>query len=59
MADKVPIEGTCESRFERVRKAFADNFERNEIGAAVAVTLDGKPVVDLWGGWSDAARTTP
>jgi CubicO group peptidase (beta-lactamase class C family) len=56
MAD-ISIEGTCEPRFERVRKAFGQNFERNEIGAAVAVTLDGKPVVDLWGGWSDAAKT--
>ncbi len=36
MAD-VPIEGTCDPRFERVRKAFGQNFERNEVGAAVAV----------------------
>jgi CubicO group peptidase (beta-lactamase class C family) len=33
--------------------------ERGEIGAAVAVLLDGRPVVDLWCGWADGARTRP
>jgi CubicO group peptidase (beta-lactamase class C family) len=27
------------------------------VGAAVAVYVDGKPVVDLWGGYANAART--
>jgi CubicO group peptidase (beta-lactamase class C family) len=50
------IEGESDPRFERVRKAFAANFEtRREVGAAVAVTFDGRPVVDLWGGTSDRA----
>jgi CubicO group peptidase (beta-lactamase class C family) len=48
------VEGTCDSRFEPVREAFARNFEElNEVGAAVAVHLDGAPVVDLWGGIAD------
>jgi CubicO group peptidase (beta-lactamase class C family) len=60
MAQGMPIEGTCEPRFERVKKAFVENFStRMELGAATAVTLDGKPVVDLWGGWADKAKTTP
>jgi CubicO group peptidase (beta-lactamase class C family) len=29
------------------------------VGAAVAVYVDGDPVVDLWGGFADAARTQP
>ena len=30
------------------------NFaERGEVGASVHVTLDGEPVVDLWGGVAD------
>jgi len=50
--------GTCASGFERVREEFERNLaERGDIGAAVAVTLDGAPVVDLWGGHRDAART--
>ncbi len=58
-ADRL-IEGECGSRFERVRQAFSENFEqRGEIGAAVAITLDGRPVVDLWGGHFDQAKTKP
>jgi len=59
MAD-IRIEGNCDPRFERVKAAFAENFEqRNEYGAAVAVMLDGRPVVDLWAGHTDKARTQP
>src|SRR5262249_47248450 len=28
-------------------------------GAALAVYLDGEPVIDLWGGYADAARNQP
>ena len=46
-------------RFERVRDAFETNFrERNEVGAAVAVWVDGELAVNLWGGSADAAGTT-
>jgi CubicO group peptidase (beta-lactamase class C family) len=41
--------------FEPVRDAFMENFDKNdELGAAFAATLDGQPVVDLWGGIADA-----
>ena len=30
-----------------------------EVGAALAVYVDGDAVVDLWGGYADAARTRP
>ncbi|MFF2811217.1 serine hydrolase domain-containing protein [Streptomyces sp. NPDC058000] len=50
------VNGRCAPGFEGVRGAFERNFrEHREIGAAVAVTLDGEPVVDLWGGRADAA----
>ena len=50
----------CDPRFTRVRDAFTENFaERGDVGAAVAVTIDGKPVIDLWGGYADKARTRP
>jgi CubicO group peptidase (beta-lactamase class C family) len=53
------IEGSCADRFSGVREAFAENFaRRDEVGASVAVTLDGELVVDLWGGHTDEARTT-
>ena len=52
------VQGHCDARFSAVRVAFEENFrDRGELGAAVTVTLDGETVVDLWGGWADAART--
>ena len=54
------VQGSCDPRFERVREAFERNFaEDGELGASVAVVLDGRSVVDLWGGHRDAARTRP
>jgi CubicO group peptidase (beta-lactamase class C family) len=53
-----PMAGSCDPQFAAVREAFRANFaERGESGAAVCVFKDGKKVVDLWGGWADAART--
>jgi CubicO group peptidase (beta-lactamase class C family) len=53
-----PLEGTCDDRFRPVRDRFAALLaDGSETGAAVCVYLGAEPVVDLWGGWSDAART--
>ncbi|MFD9793694.1 serine hydrolase domain-containing protein [Streptomyces sp. NPDC059070] len=55
-----PVHGHCDARFAAVRTAFEENFRsRGELGAAVAVTLGGESVVDLWAGWADGARTRP
>jgi CubicO group peptidase (beta-lactamase class C family) len=56
---RVPeIFGACDERFVRVSDALADNFRRHgELGAAVAITVEGRPVVDIWAGWKDPART--
>ncbi len=61
MSDARPeIHGTCKPGFEPVRDAFAANFaNRDEIGATVAVVYGGEPVVELWAGWADPARTRP
>lgn len=53
------VQGTCDDRFSGVREALARHLERDELGASVAVDLDGETVVDLWGGYRDEARTTP
>ncbi|MFE6280994.1 serine hydrolase domain-containing protein [Streptomyces sp. NPDC057877] len=54
------VHGHCDPRFAAVRTAFEENFrDRGELGAAVAVTVGGETVVDLWGGWADAAGTRP
>ncbi len=53
-------EGICDPKFRRVRQAFEDNFEtRGEVGASVALTIDGKQVIDLWGGYADKKKTRP
>jgi CubicO group peptidase (beta-lactamase class C family) len=58
--DKFPVSGQVATGFEPVRAVFEKNFARfGEIGAAVHVTLDGKSVVDLWGGAADTAITRP
>ncbi len=58
--NEMQVHGHCDARFAAVRTAFEENFrERDELGAAVAVTVGGETVVDLWGGWADAARSRP
>ena len=51
------IQGTCDERFSGVRDAFAANFDEGsnptDVGASVAITIDGQFVVDLWGGTVD------
>jgi len=50
------IHGEVEPQFAAVADAFRTNWEQShELGAAVCVYLDGRPVVDLWGGVADAA----
>ena len=53
----MPIDGTVAPGFERVSDSFARGFEKGELGAAVSAYVDGRNVVDLWGGWADADRT--
>lgn len=54
------VTGTCSPPFERVRDAFEANFrERKEIGAAVAVWVDGHLAVNLCGGTAVVATGRP
>lgn len=60
MSADVPLDGFAEPRFTAVRDRFAALLaDGTETGAAVCVYVGGEPVVDLWGGWADAARTRP
>ena len=54
------VRGHCDRRFERMAELFAGNFEQGlELGASLAVTLEGETVVDLWGGYQDVEKTRP
>src|SRR5437867_5627835 len=59
-AEPLPVDGVCDGRFAAVRDAFVTNFtERGDVGAAVTVSVGGQVVVDLWGGFADAAHRRP
>ena len=54
------VNGYCDTRFRAVAEAFADNFNsRGDTGASAAVCLDGKMVVNVWGGYMDKAGQKP
>ncbi|HTR01253.1 MAG TPA: serine hydrolase domain-containing protein [Candidatus Acidoferrum sp.] len=55
-----PLHGHVDPAFRKVADAFAENFsEEDEVGAGASVMVNGKCVVDLWGGWRNAAMTSP
>src|SRR5215468_1527438 len=52
------IDGHVEAGFEGVRDAFTKNFaEHGDVGAGVSIHVEGRKVVDLWGGHADEAKT--
>lgn len=54
------VQGTCDARLEPVRQALAARIDAgDELGASIAVDIDGELIGDLWGGWADAERTRP
>jgi CubicO group peptidase (beta-lactamase class C family) len=54
------VQGFADDRFAPVRAVFEDGLASGaDVGASVCVTVDGETVVDLWGGFADAARTRP
>jgi CubicO group peptidase (beta-lactamase class C family) len=54
------VSGHCDLAFQPVRNALAESLAGGfEVGAALAVYVDGRAVVDLWGGHADAERTRP
>ena len=60
MAGKVEVRGYCDPRFNNVKDAFLRGFEEEgDVGACFAATVDGKFVVDIWGGYADPVRTMP
>jgi CubicO group peptidase (beta-lactamase class C family) len=54
------MQSFVDDRFVSVRALFEDGLASGaEVGASVCVNVDGETVVDLWGGFADAARTRP
>jgi CubicO group peptidase (beta-lactamase class C family) len=56
----VDVQGTCDARFEPVRDVLAEQLgSGNDMGASVVVDVDGRTVLDLWGGWCDPGHGRP
>lgn len=54
------INGGVENGWEQVADAFRANFkEGKDLGAACCVYVDGRSVVDLWGGLADRESNRP
>ncbi len=54
------IHGFCDEQFSPLKDAFRANFDAGlELGSSLAVTHQGKLVVDLWAGWRDVGKTQP
>ena len=48
------VQGAADPRFGNVVRIFAGLFPGRRFGGgALAIFIDGKPVVDVWTGWSD------
>jgi CubicO group peptidase (beta-lactamase class C family) len=57
MAD---VHGRCDERFGPVRDLLERQLDSGaDLGASMAITVEGEMVVDLWGGWADEAQTEP
>ena len=54
------MSGAADSHFACVVRSFATMFPARRFGGgALAVYLDGQPVVDVWTGWSDRGGHVP
>ncbi|MFF7978136.1 serine hydrolase domain-containing protein [Streptomyces sp. NPDC007901] len=56
MAD---IHGSYDDLFAAVPTLLSGLLDEGDAGGAVAVFVDGEPVVDVWGGCVDAGRSVP
>ncbi|MFW9876001.1 MAG: serine hydrolase domain-containing protein, partial [Candidatus Thorarchaeota archaeon] len=60
MTKDIEVHGTWDEGLEPVKDAFLKNFEDGlEVGASLAITIEGKYVMDIWAGYADEAKTRP
>ncbi|KAI0394052.1 beta-lactamase [Xylariaceae sp. FL0594] len=54
------VHGKCTPQFEKVRTLLQQFIESGEeVGASIAVNVDGEDVVNLWGGYADPVTKRP
>ena len=53
------VHGFYDDRFAAMAEVLSANVDSGaDLGASVAVTIDGEFVVDMWAGWADPGKTT-
>jgi CubicO group peptidase (beta-lactamase class C family) len=63
--NEIVVQGQVEAGWGKVADVFRANFEARpggspgEVGAACCVYVDGRPVVDIWGGLADRETNRP
>lgn len=56
----VTVHGHFDDRFANTIEVFASHFEQgDDLGASLALSMDGEVILDLWAGHLDEARTSP
>ena len=54
------VEGFAHPPFEKLKTLLQEKVTNGEeLGASIVLNIDGKVVVDLWGGYSDSEKTKP
>jgi CubicO group peptidase (beta-lactamase class C family) len=54
------LHGTISARFEPLAQILQVQLESDyDLGASLAVAVDGQIVTDCWGGWANESRTEP
>ncbi|KAJ5807336.1 Beta-lactamase-related protein [Penicillium robsamsonii] len=52
------IHGACNPAFSRVRDLFQERLTSGEeVGASICVNVNGRNVLDIWGGYTDASKS--
>ena len=54
------VEGYCNAPFEKLKELLEARIANGEeLGASMVLNIDGKNVVDIWGGHADEEKTKP
>nr|KMM68409.1 esterase STE1 [Coccidioides posadasii RMSCC 3488] len=54
------VQGHCDDTFVQVKEVFQKSIDDGEeLGASITVNIDGRNVMDLWGGYSEESCTAP
>ncbi|KAF2420746.1 beta-lactamase [Tothia fuscella] len=54
------VNGYCDPKFEKVKTLLEDSIESDkELGASISLNIDGKTVIDIYGGYADFDKSKP